>query len=440
MNFIERLLIKMSEKFDSTHADALTGLANRRYFDLELPNILANSRSMQSCGALIFIDLDYFKNINDTYGHKAGDIFLMEVARRLRKDLPATGIAVRWGGDEFVVILQNLGNIEAALLRAEALAENLLLSIKSPCYLDQKVYRGSASVGVYVFSGEETIFEVIDRADRAMYASKYAGKGTYRLYDKNMHDAQEERVLLTTELKRAIADHQFELYFQPQTDGAGNILGVEALLRWRHPNKGILSPLMFLPLAEDEGLISEIDAWILKSTHEVLVQWEAHKEKCNLCISINVSLHSLNQPQFLEGIEAITQTLKHPSNLVIEVTEGAVFIDESYHLLKRISSCGARVSLDDFGTGYFNIALLQRMSFHQLKIDGSFIRDVDTDEIDQVTVKTIIDIANNLKIHVIAERVEKMSQLEALKRLGCHTFQGNLFWKPLTKQELERLI
>ncbi len=425
--------------------DLLTNLPNRRFLMDRLQQSLAANARLKSNGALLYIDLDNFKTLNDTRGHSVGDILLAEVAKRLRTCLRDGDTLARIGGDEFVVILENLDNdLSKAAILAEAVCGKIITSIQSPFLLDGYTYHCSTSIGVALFSNTTfTIDELLQRADIAMYQAKAAGRNTSRFYDPEMQASIAERSLLERDLRIAISNHQLKLYYQVQVDHLGKAHGVEALLRWQHPEKGLILPMQFIPLAEDSGLIITIGRWVMETACAQIKKWETSPLTSNLQIAINVSASQFHEPNFVDDAsEIIARHAINPNRLKLELTESLVLndIEEAIHKMHDLKKIGVSFSMDDFGTGFSSLSYLTKLPLDQLKIDQSFVRNICSDARDAVVVQTIIGMANNLGIDVIAEGVEDKAQQKLLAKHKCKFYQGYLFGKPMPIEELEKTL
>jgi diguanylate cyclase (GGDEF)-like protein len=416
--------------------DPLTGLPNRRLLLDRLQHALAASARHDNHGAVLFIDLDNFKTLNDSMGHNVGDLLLVEVANRLQACVREGDTVARLGGDEFVVILGDLDEESAlAAAQTEAVADKMLTAIRQPYLLRDYEYHNSTSIGISLFRNQETtVDELLKRADTAMYQAKSAGRNTLRFYDPVMQAALEARIALENDLRRALADNQLALYYQTQVDHAGNVFGAEVLIRWRHPQRGLISPLDFIPLAEETGLILPIGQWVLETACAQLKIWEDAPHTRDLQLAVNVSARQFHQPDF---VELVQQTLLHhavnPDKLKLELTESLVLdnIEDTIVKMQALRQVGVRFSMDDFGTGYSSLSYLTRLPLHQLKIDQSFVRNIGTKATDAVIVQTIIGMADNLGMEVIAEGVETEGQRAFLEQHGCHLCQGFLFGEPV---------
>lgn len=425
--------------------DPLTGLPNRRLLYDRLEHILAASARHQNYGAVLFIDLDHFKTINDTKGHNVGDLLLIEVASRLQACVSAGETVARLGGDDFVVILEELDEeLLQAAAQAEAAGEKIRVIISQPFSLQGYAYHCSASIGISLFRNHEnTVDELFQRADTAMYQAKDAGRDTLRFFDASMQAALEDRMALEKDLHSALAEKQFRLYYQMQVDHSGQIIGAEALIRWQHPQRGLLLPMQFIPLAEETGLIVLIGQWVLETACAQLKGWEADPLTAALQLAVNVSARQFAQPDF---VEQVRQTLhRHgldPDQLKLELTETLVLdnINDTIVKMHALRRAGVRFSMDDFGTGYSSLAYLTQLPLDQLKIDQSFVRNIGVNYSDAVIVQTIIGMAGNLGMEVIAEGVETEEQRAFLEKHGCVLCQGNLFGRPVAVGEFEESL
>ncbi len=425
--------------------DQLTSLPNRRLLNDRVGQALAANKRNRLYGALLFVDLDKFKTINDALGHEYGDMLLVEVAKRLTLSVRDADSVARLGGDEFVVLLESLSaDPEAASQEAAQIAEKIRVALASRYLLNQLECHSSPSIGVYLFSGNndnESVDEIIKRADIAMYQAKDSGRNTVRFFDPRMQQSVEIRAALESDLRRAIPGQQFELYYQIQLDRDLRPFGAEALIRWKHPNRGTVSPAQFIPFSEESSLILEIGNWVLDTACQQIAAWSHNERTRDLVLAINISAKQFKQHDFVTQVAAMIQRHRiDPSRLKLELTESVAldnveFVVEKMNELRHV--LGVTLSLDDFGTGYSSLSNLKRLPIDQVKIDRSFIRDITTDASDAVMIKTIINMAQNFGLNVIAEGVEAEAQLNFLKENGCMAFQGYLFSEPLPLQEFE---
>jgi diguanylate cyclase (GGDEF)-like protein/PAS domain S-box-containing protein len=422
--------------------DTLTHLPNRRMLMAKLKQTLATgSRS----GAVLFLDLDQFKSLNDTLGHDMGDVLLQQVASRLSNCLGDGDTVARLGGDEFVVLLEDLSEqpIEAAA-QTETIAEKLLNALNLPYQLGTYEHRSTVSIGATLFSAHETGSDnIIKRADIAMYQAKTDGRNIIRFYDPKMQEIIANRVNMERELRQAIEQQQFQLYYQIQVDSSGHPLGAEALIRWIHPKRNMISPLQFIPLAEETGLILPIGQWVLETACAQLAIWQKNAHHKHLILSLNVSAKQLHQANFVTQVqEAIQHHGVDPTKLKLELTESMLVkdIESIINKMNALSKIGVRFSLDDFGTGYSSLQYLKKLPLSQLKIDQSFVREIVVDESDLTIVSTIIAMAHSLNLEVIAEGVETEGQRQLLMNNDCLQFQGYLFGRPVTIDAFEALL
>ena len=434
--------------------DPLTRLPNRRLLMERLKQALASSERIKRMGALLFIDLDNFKTLNDTLGHDIGDLLLQQVAQRLESCLRkvdtvarmgSDDFVARLGGDEFVVVLENLSEqaLEAAAL-TEAIGEKILAVLIQPYQLDSNVYHGTASIGATLFdSTHQAMDELMKQADIAMYQAKKAGRNTLRFFDPKMQASISARVSLEEELRNALEKQQFQLYYQIQVDNSLHPLGAEALIRWNHPERGFVSPMQFIPLAEETGLILPIGQWVLDTACAQVKAWQQDARTRNLTLAVNVSAKQFHQADFVLLVKAVVQLHGiNPMLLKLELTEGLMLenIEDTIATMNALNEVGVQLSLDDFGTGYSSLQYLKKLPLDQLKIDQSFVRDIASDESDKAIVRTIVAMAHSLNLNVIAEGVETEEQRQFLLDNGCTHYQGYLFSKPLPIEQFEALV
>ncbi len=425
--------------------DSLTGLPNRRLLYDRLKQAISAISRTRCYGAILFIDLDHFKVINDARGHDIGDLLLIEVARRLQSCVRGQDTVARLGGDEFVVMVDSLSDsLEQTLLQVDAVGEKVLQVFAAPFMLEGTEYYVTPSIGISLFNDPETtVDELLKRADAAMYQAKQSGRNAIRFFDPAMQAALEARIALEADLRHALLERQFELYFQPQVDQAKRIIGAEVLLRWHHPVRGMVSPAQFIPLAEDTGQIVPIGNWVLETACMQIKQWESNALTRSLQLAVNVSARQFRQDGFVEQVHwALLRTEIDPSRLKLELTESLVIenINDAIAKMQALKAIGVRFSMDDFGTGHSSLASLKKLPLDQLKIDQSFVRDIVSDPDDAVIAQTIVAMAQNLGLEVIAEGVETEAQLEFLARCGCPAYQGYLFGRPVPVREFERAI
>lgn len=424
--------------------DPLTELPNRRMLLDRLRMTLAASARSSRLRALLFMDLDKFKKLNDSFGHQAGDLLLQETARRLTAATRGTDTVARLGGDEFVVLLENLGELsEEAAAQAEMIAEKILAVISQPYMLAGHECLLTASIGITVFGIKpEGTEEVLQQADIAMYQAKAAGRNTVRFFAPELQAAINARMAMEEELRVAIKQEQLLLYYQPLVD-RGMVIGAEALVRWMHPQRGILFPDTFIPLAEETGLILPLGDWVLETACRQLAAWAERNETAHLTIAVNISARQLRQPDFVEDVLAVLErTGADPHNLEFELTENMLVenIDEVIAKMTDLKSHGLKFSLDDFGAAYSSLSFLQRLPLDRLKIDRAFVRDIMSGANGGAIAQAIVSLSRAMSLPVLAEGVETEEQREYLLGLGCHTYQGYLFSWPVPLGEFEQLL
>lgn len=422
--------------------DPLTQLPNRRLLMDRLRRGLVSSSSSGRDGALMFIDMDNFKMLNDTMGHDNGDALLRQVAERLPWCLRDGDTVARLGGDEFVVMLEELSEdpLEAAA-QAEAVGEKIIAALNQPYNLVGHQYRCTPSIGVALFADHKnTLDEVMKRADLAMYQAKAAGRNCLRFYNPEMQAVVTAQAAMEEELRRALDEKHFVVYYQAQTDHLGRWIGAEALVRWVHPARGLVSPAEFIPLAEQTGLILPLGYWVLDTACAQLAAWALDPKTAHLSLAVNVSARQFRSPDFSPKVLAsLEQTGANPKRLKLELTESLLLEDVEDTIMKMVAlkALGVGFSLDDFGTGYSSLTYLKRLPIDQLKIDRSFVRDILTDPNDAAISRTIVALGQNLGMSVIAEGVETEAQWNFLSGLGCHSYQGYYFGYPMPIKEFD---
>lgn len=422
--------------------DALTTLPNRRMLMDRLARALAASQRNQHHGALLFIDLDDFKALNDTLGHHMGDLLLTEVAARLKDCVRDVDTVARLGGDEFVVMLEELSTDPAeAAGQAEQVARKVLTQLNLSYALAGHEIHSSPSIGVTLFfQHQHSVEDLLKRADLAMYQAKGAGRNTLRFYDPSMQAAASARATLEADLRQGLLRKEFALHYQRVVDEHGNTTGAEALLRWTHPERGAVSPAEFIPVAEQTGLILPLGQWVLEMACAQLVAWSARPHTQKLTIAVNVSARQFKHADFSTHILNLLRVSgANPYRLKLELTESLLLsdFDEVIAKMSELRSIGVSFSLDDFGTGYSSLSYLKLLPLDQLKIDQSFVRDVLTDANDAAIARTILNLARSLDLSVVAEGVETAGQRDFLLRHGCKAFQGYFFGRPVPIEALE---
>ena len=425
--------------------DPLTGLPNRRLLMDQMRHAMVMSERNHLHCALMFLDLDHFKLLNDTMGHEMGDLLLQQVATRLSTCIGAGDAVARLGGDEFVLLLDNLGTDEReAALQAEAIAHKILADLGQPYRLRDMAHSSTPSIGIVMFRGVQVALnELLKRADVAMYQAKAAGRNNARFYDPNMQAAATVRTQLLAEMRRGLAGGEFMLYYQPQVDSLGHVIGAEALVRWNHPENGLMTPGQFIGLAEETGLILPLGQWVIKTACEQLVAWARQSTTAAWTVAVNVSALQFAQADFVAHVDqALESTGANPARLKLELTESmlAVNMDDIIFKMTEVKARGVSFSMDDFGTGYSSLSYLKLLPLTQLKIDQSFVRDLLTDPSDAVIARTIVALGHSLGLSVIAEGVETWEQRNFLADLGCDAFQGYYFGRPGPATLLEKLI
>jgi diguanylate cyclase (GGDEF)-like protein/PAS domain S-box-containing protein len=427
------------------HHDALTGLANRRLLADRLKQTLAAcARQPVYCGLLV-IDLDNFKSMNDTFGHLQGDALLVEVAHRLKACVRDVDTVARLGGDEFVVLIQSVGSDPAeAASNAETVARKVLLRLGQNFTFEEASYHLTASLGIALFnSARASMDELLKQSDLALYQAKAAGRNTFRFFDAGMQVMVDERSWLGGELRQALAQKQFTLHYQAQFDMVRGLVGAEALLRWDCPGRGQVPPAVFIPLAEQIGLIKSLGNWVLEAACQTLVHWAALPALSHLTLSINVSPKQFQMPDFVQSVmQCLERSGARPDRLKLELTEGMLIHDlrDVNTKMASLKAQGIGLSLDDFGTGYSSLNYLRRLSLNQLKIDQTFVQNVLTNDNDAAITRTIVALGQSLGLEVLAEGVETLAQKEFLTQIGCHAFQGYFFSKPLPLPAFESFV
>ncbi|MGH1482400.1 MAG: putative bifunctional diguanylate cyclase/phosphodiesterase [Geminicoccales bacterium] len=433
-NVVERQRAEARMRHMALH-DALTDLPNRILFQDRLEQAIVNARRHGSKVALILLDLDWFKDVNDTFGHSAGDQLLKTVAKRLSCAVRANDVVARLGGDEFAIVLNDLTRSDDA----DIVSRKLVASLDQPIALGDNEAHTPASVGITIFPDDGEIPEqLLQNADVALYRAKALGRSMSCRFDATMSNQVQARKSLEQDLRQALAADQFELYYQPQLDLAtGEIVGVEALLRWHHPERGAISPAEFIPIAEETGLIVPIGDWVLRQACTQARAWQ-DKIAPNITIAVNLSA-----VQFKSDIAATMIQLLHdyqlpPKLIELEITERIMMRDTDANLtiLRRLSDIGIRFSMDDFGTGYASLSYLRRFPFSKIKIDQSFVRDINTKADAAAIVRAVIGLGNSLDMVVTAEGVETDEQLQYLRKAGCTQAQGYFIGKPVPAENV----
>jgi diguanylate cyclase (GGDEF)-like protein/PAS domain S-box-containing protein len=422
--------------------DPLTDLPNRRLMLDRLHHTMLTSERTRNSGAVLFIDIDHFKVINETMSHVAGDVMLQRVAERLVACVREGDTVARFGGDEFVVVLSDLNNeVFEAATQTESIGRKILNAINEPYQIDAQEFNISCSIGATLFiDHEESKDEVIKQAEIAMQQAKNTGRNNLCFFNSEMQNSINNRVVLERELREGVRNQEFQLYYQVQVDSAYRPTGAEALIRWKHPSRGLVAPNDFIPLAEETGLIVLIGQWVLETACLQLKAWENNVLTSHLILSINISAKQFHQEDFVQKVaDALARYGVKPNLLKLELTESMLLdnIESIIAKMNKLKSMGIRFSLDDFGTGYSSLQYLKKLPIQQLKIDQSFVRDIAIDPSDEAIVTTIIGMSKTLKFNVIAEGVETEAQKQLLIQNGCTHFQGYLFGKPVPVELLE---
>lgn len=419
--------------------DELTGLPNRRFFMQRLKELIGTSNHRNSVFAVMFLDLDQFKMINDSLGHEIGDTLLQLVSERIHDHVPASSVVARMGGDEFIILISEMNQISDVI----AVAEQLLDSLKIPFMVEEyEIYvTGSIGIALYPYNGISSK-ALMKHADIAMYRAKERGKNNYVMFEHVTDNSGIEQLTLVNSLHKAFQNEEFRLVYQPQVDSrTGHIFGVEALVRWEHPTLGTISPETFIPIAEESGLIRPLGAWVLHAACRQLKTWRDQGFTL-LRMSVNLSVRQFLKQNFVEEVEHILwETELDPHYLEFEITESMTMdVEYTVRILHQFKQLGIKINLDDCGTGYSNLFYLKKFSIDTLKIDRSFIRDIMTDNIHKDIVGSMVAMANNLKMDIIAEGVETIEQLNFLTSLGCYKVQGYLFYLPLSPNQMQALL
>ncbi len=425
--------------------DLLTELPNRRLLMDRLQQAFSASVRNHQHGAIMFLDLDHFKTLNDTKGHEVGDLLLKEVAVRLQSCVHDGDTVARLGGDEFVVVLESLGTDAArAADQAERVAERMRAALNQPYQIKGHIHHATPSIGIAMFTGlRDSIDDLLKYADIAMYQAKSAGRNTIRFYDPETQSAIEARADLETELRLALEHNHFQLYYQIQVDSRHRPLGAEVLLRWQHPQRGLISPAEFIFVLEETGMIVPVGLWVLQAACAQLRTWQGDALTRDLRLAVNVSAKQFRQADFVMRVQRILQESgAKPSHLKLELTESIVLedIDDTIAKMRELKLLGLSFSMDDFGTGYSSLQYLKQLPLDQIKIDRSFVRDIASDPNDAAIVQAIIAMSDALALGVIAEGVETDAQRDFLNTHGCHNFQGFLFGKPVPVAKFERAL
>jgi len=424
--------------------DPLTSLPNRRLLVERLNTRLANDAGVTHNGALLFVDLDNFKILNDTFGHDQGDELLRQVAQRIKNCVREHDTVARLGGDEFVIILDHLApGAPEASRQANVVAEKVLAAFHHPFRLRLTEFYSTPSIGIALFDDKDSANELLKLADMAMYQAKAAGRNTVCFFDPAMQALVAAKVTMESELRQGLQRQELLLHFQPQVDAAGRVTGAEVLMRWRHPVRGMIPPVEFIPLAEETGLILPLGEWVLRSACRQLAEWAADALLGRLTLAVNVSARQFRHPDFIDlALRIFEETGIHPGQLKLELTESLLLdnVDDTIAKMTLLKARGVCFSLDDFGTGYSSLMYLKRLPLDQLKIDQSFVRDILIDPNDDAIARTIVTLGHSLCLEVIAEGVESEEQRARLAAHGCNAYQGYLFSRPVPIAEFNAFV
>ncbi|MEK7851666.1 MAG: EAL domain-containing protein [Deltaproteobacteria bacterium] len=432
---------KAEERLDfMAHFDALTGLPNRILLKDRTEQSIASSRRSDTKTGILFLDLDHFKNINDSLGHRIGDMLLKDMAERLKGLLRESDTVARIGGDEFVILLPDIIGLEDAA----QVGRKIMDTMKEAFAVDAHTFHTTASIGISLYPDDGEDYDALTKnADTAMYKAKEVGRNNYQFFTQEMNDRVFERLSMENNLRLAIEREEFILYYQPQADlKTGRLIGAEALIRWQHPDMGLILPARFIHIAEDSGLIVPIGEWVLRTACRQNREWQ----KAGLSavpISVNLSAVQFRESDFLETVaRAVKDTEIDPHSLELELTERAIMqdVESAVVIMRQMKEMGFKLAIDDFGTGYSSLSYLKRFPIDRLKIDQSFIRDINTDPDDAAITLAVISMAHSLGLKVIAEGVETAEQLAFLKEHGCDEIQGYYFGKSLPSDEFEMFL
>jgi len=436
-----QVLEEQKNKLDhQAHHDYLTALPNRVKFQKEIQHMIDNRKDSNNNLAILFIDLDHFKNINDSFGHDIGDQVIKITADRIRQCIRKDDCLARFGGDEFVVLIDNYEDKNDL----EAVAGNIISCISKPVLIENMTMFVSCSIGISMHQDEiDSYHDFIKYADTAMYKAKEKGRNNYQFYTSDMTEVAFERVLMETSMRFALEKEEFVVHYQPQVDGRLNkIIGMEALVRWNHEKMGLVSPGAFIPLAEETGLIVALDQWVMKTGMTQMREWyEAGLNPGRL--SLNLSVKQLQQEDFIEIVKNIlNETGCKAEWIEFEITESHIMhnVKEAIETLNSIKALGISIAIDDFGTGYSSLSYLKKLPVDKLKIDRSFITDIPDNKEDAAITNAIIAIAESLNLRVIAEGVETRKQKEYLLECGCHFIQGYLYHKPMPAEKMKKIL
>lgn len=444
-NITENISLRLKLEHQASY-DSLTGLPNRRQLLRQLERELSRATRHGMNGAVLFLDLDNFKTINDALGHKAGDAVLQHVAERLGLNLRKEDVTARIGGDEFVILLPHLdNNIERAARKSQDVAKKLAIALSIPFSIDNRELNITPSIGISLFPDQiKSADDILKQADTAMSQAKTEGPNSIRFFLPDMQQAADKRLRLANDLKKAIENNEFSVYFQPQVHADGTIVGAEGLVRWMHPTRGVIMPGEFISAAEESGIIVDIGNCVLRKVCWTIKEWEEnHLLKEHQTIAVNISAREFSTPDFVDRIIGIlTESGIKPHHLDIELTEGSLIssVPDTIKKIQTLRDYGIKFSVDDFGTGYSSLSYLKSLPLHTLKIDRSFINDIRSVDNGVNLVEIIITMARNLGLNVVAEGVETAAQLNYLAVKGCVVYQGYYFCKPIPITEFSTML
>ena len=435
-NYEKELKNEKQKLFIQANFDNLTHLHNREHFLLELKEALLKLKRKNTKLAVLFVDIDHFKEINDTKGHDIGDKVLQNIALRLKENVRESDVVARFGGDEFVILLEDIDEDKIV-----EVAQRILNDIKQPIIIDNLDYYISASIGISIAPDDtEDIHNLIKYADIAMYKSKKEGKDRFNFYNNSMTKEVNNKLTIKHEIHKALKNDEFRLYFQPQIDKNNNLTGMEVLIRWQHPKKGLLTPDKFLPIAIEFGIIDKIDLWVIENSIIQYKKWQKQGFQPGV-ISCNVTIYQIEKGALdIELAKLLEKYDFDPKNLNLEITEEGIMKnpEKSIIILNKIKQLGININIDDFGTGYSSLTYLKKLPISKLKIDRSFIKDIPNDKDDVIITKTIISLAKNLNLKIIAEGVETQEQKEFVFNNGCENIQGYFYSPPVPTEEFEK--
>lgn len=424
--------------------DQLTGFPNRDLLRDRLNQAIALSQTSGSRGAFFIVNLNDFSTINSTRGYTVGDRLLVEAGMKIRRALRDSDTVARLGGDEFAVVIEGLGDDdESAATKAQAMAASISETLHEPFELATPAITIGACIGVSLFRGGESVEQLLGNCDIALHKAKASGRDALRFFDPEMQAALDQRSSLEQDLRIAVKNKALSLHYQAQTDNSGAVIGAEVLLRWNHPARGLVSPLEFIPIAEETGLIEELGYWVIEKACHQILHWSAEPATSGLRLAVNVSAHQFQLDDFATAVERIlTKTGASPNRLMLELTESVVLadLDNAMQKMRALKQLGVAFSMDDFGTGYSSLAYLSRLPLDELKIDRSFVSRLPGSKNDEVIARMVISMGRNLGLSVLAEGVETDGQMDALRRYGCHAYQGFLIARPSPIEEFLLLI